>query len=379
MKHATNVCSQLVVIGLDLGDRVSHFVGLNAARKVIVVDRVLTMPDTMRKAFSIGRRVKVIVETGSHAPWVVRLLREIGHEVVLANSRRLALITQGAKKSDRTDAEHLARLGMADETLLSPVHVRSEQTLQDRALLTARDALVNARTKLITTVRGVVKPHGLRIRSCSTEAFPSVVSEILPQELKCVLSDMLDSITVLTKAIDKYDEAIERVAKLRYPVTEKLRQVPGVGPITSLAFVLAIENPARFRKSRDVGSYLGLAPRLHESSSDKPQTSITKAGDGMVRRLLVNSVHYMLGRFGPACDLKSFGEALCERGGKNAKKRAVVATARKLAVLLHRLWRSNEPYDPNRKQSELAHMTRANNPNNATAPTSAPPLEVEAC
>ena len=124
----------------------------------------------------------------------------------------------------------------------------------------------------------------------------------------------------------------------------------GIGPVTSLAYVLTLETPLRFARSRDVGPYLGLVP-AGDSGDSQPQLGISKAGDRMLRKLLVGSAHYILGPFGPDCDLRRFGMKLCERGGKNAKKRATVAVARKLAVLLHRLWISGEVYEPLRQPS----------------------------
>lgn len=141
------------------------------------------------------------------------------------------------------------------------------------------------------------------------------------------------------------------MAREKYQHTELLRQVTGVGPVTSLAYVLTLETPLRFARSRDVGPYLGLVPDQDESGECQPQLGISKAGDRMLRKLLVGSAHYILGPFGPDCDLRRFGMKLCARGGKNAKKRATVAVARKLAVLLHRLWISGDVYEPLRQPS----------------------------
>ena len=133
---------------------------------------------------------------------------------------------------------------------------------------------------------------------------------------------------------------------MHYPEALLLQQISGVGPITALAFVLLVEDPRRFEQSREVGAYFGLVPRLDESSDSTPQLRITKAGDELGRRLLVSAAQYILGPFGPECDLRSHGEAIAQRGGKNAKKRAAVAVARKLAVLMHRLWIAKATYDP---------------------------------
>jgi transposase len=125
-----------------------------------------------------------------------------------------------------------------------------------------------------------------------------------------------------------------------------LRQVEGVGPLTALTFVLTLEDPYRFEKSRSVGAYLGLVPASDKSGDRDPQRRISKEGDEMLRKLLVGSAHYILGPFGGDSDLRRHGEKIASRGAKNAKKRAAVAVARKLAVLLHRLWVTGEVYDP---------------------------------
>ena len=163
----------------------------------------------------------------------------------------------------------------------------------------------------------------------------------------------------VSDCIQVYDERIEKLGREKYGHTELLRQVKGVGPLTSLAYVLTLENPDRFAKSRDVGPYLGLVPKQEESGDSQPQLGISKAGDVMLRRLLVGSAHYILGPFGPDTDLRRYGLRLCERGGKNAKKRAAVAVARKLAVLLHRLWISGEVYEPLRQAPPTAEVQEA--------------------
>lgn len=157
---------------------------------------------------------------------------------------------------------------------------------------------------------------------------------------------MLDVIAVLGKEVGRYDRQVETLAATRHPETTALRQVPGVGALTALSYVLTLEDPARFPKSRAVGSYLGLRPKQRDSGESTPALRISKRGDAHLRRLLVGSAHYILGPFGPDTDLRRWGLTLAARGGTNAKKRAVVAVARKLAVLLHRLWVTGEVYEP---------------------------------
>jgi transposase len=187
---------------------------------------------------------------------------------------------------------------------------------------------------------------GARLPKCDSASFPRRALEHVPDELHPALLPLLDAVLALTEQIRRHDRAISRLATKDYPQTNLLRQVSGVGPLTSLAFVLTLGDASRFRKSRDVGAYLGLVPRQDDSGARVSQLAITKAGDRAMRRLLVGSAQYILGPFGPDCDLQRYGRRLMQRGGKNAKKRAVVAVARKLAVLLHRLWATGEVYRP---------------------------------
>ena len=175
------------------------------------------------------------------------------------------------------------------------------------------------------------------------------------------LGPILEQIGSLTERIRDYDRKLEEISKERYPETELLRQVEGIGPLTALTFVLTVEDPYRFEKSRSVGAYLGLVPATDRSGDRDPQKRISKEGDEMLRKLLVGSAHYILGPFGSDSDLRRHGEKIASRGGKNAKKRAAVAVARKLSVLLHRLWVSGEVYDPlynaHRRQSRRGSLS----------------------
>jgi transposase len=255
-------------------------------------------------------------------------------------------IHKNRRKNDKVDARTLARLVRADPELLYPIQHRGDQARQDLVLLRAREGLVAARTKLINCVRGQVKSVGGRLPSCSAESFHYTVTDKLPDSVKDALLPLVLQIGEMSKGIRAFDAEVVRMSNQKYPETERLQQVRGVGPITSLTYVLTLEKPERFEKSRDVGSYLGLVPRQDESGETSKQLRITKTGDKMLRQLLVSSGQYILGPFGEDCDLQQFGLKLAERGGKNAKKRAVVAVARKLAVLLHRLWLTGEEYEP---------------------------------
>jgi transposase len=308
----------------------------------------------LRRTFAQWPASRVVLEVGTHSPWVSRLLESLGHEAVVANPRRVRLIAESPAKSDGADAELLARLGRVDVALLSPVVHRGEEAQRDLVLLRVRDGLVRARTLLINQARGFAKSLGARLPSSSAEAFPRRVRTGVPPDLFPGLGALLETIDRLTQEIRALDRAVERLCRERYPETETLRQVKGVGPITALGFVLVLEDPHRFARSRSVGSYLGLCPRRRDSGSQRPQLRITKAGDALLRRLLVSAAHYILGPFGPDTELRRFGLRLAEQGGKAAKKRAVVAVARRLAVLLHRLWVTGEVYQPLRATPKAA-------------------------
>jgi transposase len=335
-------------IGVDLGDRFSHLCVLDAEAKVIEESRVRTEPSALRAAFSARVPSRVVMEVGTQSAWISREIQDLGHEVWVANPRRVKLISASDNKSDRQDAEILARLGRMDPQLLHPIRHRGAQTLADREVLRARAALVSARTQLVNHARSAVKVAGGRLPSSSTESFPRKVAAAIPESLRPALEPILAMVDALNTALGDYDREIEALGN-RYPETQRLRQVQGVGPVTSLLYVLTLEDPDRFPKSRAVGAYLGLRPRRQQSGDMDRQMRITKAGDRELRSLLVQCAHYILGPLGPDTDLKRFGLRLAERGGKAAKKRAAVAVARKLAVLLHQLWITEQAYEPLRK------------------------------
>jgi transposase len=342
-----------ITVGLDLGDKRSQICQVDAAGACVEETTVATTPDGIARYFTRAARWRVVLEVGTHSPWIARQLEALGHEVFVANASAM-YGHRRRRRNDRMDATFLARQGRADPALLHPIRHRRAQAQAHLEVLRARDQVVQARTKLINHVRGAVKPHGVRLRTCSAEAFPTRVAAAVPTSVRAAVTPLLELIAQLSGQIARYDATVRTLVRTQYPVAQRLQQPAGVGPVTALAFVLLVDEPARFAHSRDVGAYFGLVPRLDESSSATPQLRITKAGDALGRRLLVNAAHYILGRYGPDCALRRHGEAIAARGGKNAKKRAVIAVARKLAVLLHRLWVTDRPYDPNYRPARQA-------------------------
>jgi transposase len=346
--------------GLDLGDNYSYLCLIDQqSGEVIEEGRLRTTPESFKRRFASEQPpMRIAIEAGTHSPWVSRLLEECGHEVLVANARKLRLIYANKRKTDEIDAENLARLARLDPKLLYPLRHRDEGSQAHLAVIRSREALVSCRTQLVNHVRGAVKSFGARLPKCPARSFHKRASEHIPEALRPALGPILEQIGSLTERIRNYDRQLEAISKEHYPETDLLRQVEGIGPLTALTFVLTLEDPYRFEKSRSVGAYLGLVPATDRSGESDPQKRISKEGDEMLRRLLVGSAHYILGPFGSDSDLRRHGEKIASRGGKNSKKRAVVAVARKLCVLLHRLWVSAEVYDPlyntHRRQSKEA-------------------------
>jgi transposase len=333
--------------GLDIGDKYSYLCLIDTeSGEVVEEGRLRTNPKAFRRRFASEQPMRIAIEAGTHSPWVSRLLEECGHEVLVANARKLRLIYANKRKTDEMDAENLARLARVDPKLLYPLKHRGQECQAHMAIVRSREALVGTRTQLVNHVRGTVKSFGGRLPKCPARSFHKRASEHIPEALLAALGPILEQIGSLTERIRQYDRQLEAISKEHYPETDLLRRVEGIGPLTALTFVLTLENPHRFEKSRSVGAYLGLVPATDRSGDSDPQKRISKEGDQMLRKLLVSSAHYILGPFGSDSDLRRHGEKIASRGGKNSKKRAAVAVARKLSVLLHRLWVTGEIYDP---------------------------------
>jgi transposase len=335
-----------VTIGLDLGDRSSCWCALGMNAEVIARGEVISEKQPLEHFFSRIPKSLIALEVGSHSPWISRLLKNLGHEVIVANARRVRLITESTRKNDDADAELLARLVRADRHLLSPVTHRGAEAQADLMAIRVRAQLVELRTKTVNAARGLVKPFGQRLPACDADSLNRTDAAHLEAAIRGHAERLLRIVEEVTKEIDDCDKELERIARDRYEKeTAQLRQVPGVGPITALTFVLTLEDAGRFAKSRDVGCFLGLRPKSRQSGASEPEMRISKEGDGYLRTLLVQCSQYILSRRGPDTDLKRWGLEIAAKGKKKAKKRAVVAVARKLGVLLHRLWVSGEEYE----------------------------------
>jgi transposase len=345
-KQSKNFSQQKLTIGLDLGDRNSWYCVVDEAGQIQLEQRMRTTAKALQEVFGTMPRSRIALEIGTHSPWISRMLSDLGHEVIVANARKVRLIGESRKKDDRLDAQTLARLARIDPELLYPVKHRSAQAQADLMVIRARSGLVRARTGLVNAARGLAKSYGERLLGCNVRNMnPEKAVELSP-ELQAALKPLLSAIEELSERICEYNERIEALAQQSYPKVALLKQIKGVGTLIAMTYMLTLEDPHRFQKSRDVGCYLGLQPGRRNSGRSEPQLHISKEGDPYLRTLLVQGAQHILGPFGIDCDLRRWGLKLAERGGRNGKKRAIVATARKLSVLLHHLWVSGEAYEP---------------------------------
>jgi transposase len=343
-KMEAGITKPEMTLGLDLGDRYSHYCLLNGDGAVIEEGRMQSTEAALRRHFDGEPCLRIALECGTHSPWVSRVLTTLGHQVIVANARKIPAITDSESKNDRNDAEKLARFAAYDPKLLAPLEHRSPERQLDLNLIHARSTLVRARTMIVNALRGLVKSAGARLPVCSTTSFPMRAAAAIPAPLVSVATPLIDQIALLNAQIDGMDKQVEKLSA-KYPEIILLRSVPGVGPIVAAAYVLTLDQPDA-ASNRSAGAFLGLRPGQSQSGASDPQRRISKTGDSSLRSLLVQSAQYVLGRFGPDSELRRWGLKLAAAGGKRGKKRAVVAVARKLAVILHSLWRNRKRFQP---------------------------------
>lgn len=327
--------------GIDVHQKSSQVTVVDDEGEMLERASIPTTRAALERWFGNRPPMRILLEASGSSPWVVRVLRELGHEVGVVDPRRIRLIAESTLKTDRIDADTLAELARLKLRLRTLVWQRGEATQRQRAHLRVRRALVEARARFIVTVRGLVRSFGGRIASCRADRFAARCgATALPPGIGDVVAPLLGAIRELDSRIAAMDEVTELVGA-SYPVVASFQAIPGVGPVVALAYVLSVEDPTRFRRSRDVPGYIGLRPRLRASSDTVQRGRITKQGDGDVRRLLVQAAHALL-RSSRDTALKRWAEGLIPRIGK---RKAVVALARKLAVLMHRLWITGEVYE----------------------------------
>lgn len=332
-------------IGIDLGDKVSRYAILNASGELLEEGSFRNEVSSIEKHFGGDTKpARIAMEVGTQSAWIERELKRLGHEVIVANARELAWITASDRKNDRSDAEKLARLARADERLLKPVEHRTAEQQAELDVIRARDGIVRARTMLVNLARSLVKGFGCRLPAAITLTFGTRALTCVPDLLKPALEGLLGQVDDLTRRIKEYEQRIHALAQSK-PEVIRLTTIPGVGELSALTFVLTLGNAGRFAQSRDVGAYLGMCPKQRQSGDRDPQLGISKAGNSYLRKLLAQCAHHILGPFGKDSALRRWGLAKAgAAGASNARKRAVIAVARKLAVVMHKMWRTQQAF-----------------------------------
>lgn len=343
---------KVTVIGMDMGDKTHKAVGLNESGEVVDRTEVACRPEAVEAYLADRPGALLVIETGTHCRWVSELAQGHGHEVLVGNARKLRMIWANSRKNDWNDAEMLARIARMDRKLLHPVHLRGEREQKLLRLVKARDLLVKNRTAAVNMIRGFCKADGHRLAVCSSEAFARLEFEV-PTSVRQTTKPVFSLLRELTRKIALYDKLITQAIK-DDRAAQLLQTIPGVGPVTTAAYLASMGNPETFDQAREAGAYFGLVPRQDQSGQNDKQMRISKEGNAVVRRLLVTSAHYILGPFGKDSDLRRHGLRIAERGGKNARKRAVVAVARKLSVVMLAMIKKQEAYRPLQESGSLA-------------------------
>jgi len=347
----TSILSEQV-IGIDLGDAKHAICVVERASGEIIKERNITNHrESLRRLSKNYPGAQIVMEVGTHSPWTSRFLMEQGHDVLVANPRKVRAIFENDRKCDRYDAQMLAKIARFDPSLLHPIEHQSEEAQRDLLQIKLRDSLVRRRVDLISSVRCTLKSLGIPVKCPNTNYFAIHARRDLSEEHNDILTliePSLKAIESMTTEIKTLDKAIELLAESRYPQTARLMQITGVGALTAVVFVLVVGDPERFLRPRDIGAYLGLVPKRDQSGDVDKELRISCKGDAYLRRLLVGCAQHILGPFGPECDLRRRGLELAARGGARAKKKAVVAIARKLSVVMLTLLKNGEDYEPER-------------------------------
>lgn len=329
-------------VGIDVHQKYSEVCVLTARGKVKKQVQIPTTEAALGRLFRRRSRSRIVFECGPSSPWVYRLLREWGHEVVVVNPRKVRLIAESTLKSDRIDAEILARLSRFDGGLLHSVYQRSDGAQLLRTRLRVRRELVRSRTRLINSVRGSLRAQGYRVASCEARVFALRFAEVkVAEELRYALDPLLEAICGLNEQIDRLNRELKELSSAD-ELMMRLQSAPGVGPVVSIAFVAWMDRPERFKQSRDVGACLGIRPRVRGSGGKIYHGRITREGDKEMRSLLVQAAHAAMHSKKDAALLR-WAKSLEERVGKH---KAVVALARKISIILHRIWVTGNTFRP---------------------------------
>ena len=334
------------VIGIDIGNEGSSVCCLDpSTSEVIGEKRIATTKEGITEYLDeFDQPCQVVMEATTHSPWISELVEELGHEAIVSSPHAISKLFRHKKRTDETDAENLARVCAFDRALLAPIYHRSPQERMDFAIIQARDHLVKTRTKLVNFIRGKARSCGCPIAGVTAKKF-SPAEEQLSPELQETLGPVFEILPQINQGIKDLEKMAAEVSEERYPVTELLRTVPGVGPLASLSYVLTIGSPDRFDSKGAVARYLGLAPKI-DRSEKREKFDDFSTSHKITRQHLIEAANYHLWINPAGSQLKEAGQRLKERRGQYGTGIAQFATARKLAELLYVLWRDGQEYLP---------------------------------
>jgi transposase len=350
-----------------MASKPQHFIGLDVSQKstaVCIIDekgKVVSEGACLTRPFDLVNYVrkrsdcieKIGLEAGALSPWIYSELTKAGLPVVVLETfQTYRALSMRRNKTDKNDARGLAELMRMGEDWIRIVHLKSQWAQEVRTTLSLRHNLVGMRVTIENRISGLMKPFGLLVArgSVNHDTFRERVVDKLRHattdgiNLSSSILPMLDMHRDMWRQSDEYDKQIEKLAKAD-PVCQRLMTVPGVGPVTALTYVTAVDDPSRFTHADDIGAYFGLTPRVFQSGESSQTGKISKRGDSLVRLALVRAATVLMVSTKTWTPLKAWGVRLAKRIGFNKAK---VAVARKLAVLLHRLWVSGMNYQPKR-------------------------------
>ena len=330
-------------VGMDVSLKETSICVIDDNGEIVYEGTVISEPEAIAeflKSRAEGAK-RIGLETGPTTTWLWHELRSLGVPVICIDARHAkAALSMRLNKSDRNDACGLARIMQAG--WYKEVQVKSLACHEVRAMLNSRAQLVKTKRDLENQIRGLLKNLGLRIGKAGGHVFRRRVEELVGERLP--LQEAVRPLLAVRELVSRELAVLSRklLALARTAdASRRLMTVPGIGPITALAFQAAIDEPIRFQRSRSVGAYFGLTPRRHASGEIDWTGRISKCGDGMVRTYLFEAAGVLLTRVPRWCALKAWGLRLSKRVGF---KKAKVAVARKLAVILHRMWRDETDF-----------------------------------
>ncbi len=341
-------------IGLDVSQRSTAVCVIDSDGKRIHEGKALTLPSDIHcwltsKAIDVHDAKGVCLEAGAMSSFLYKGLAALGYPVICVEAFQAHQFLKAQRnKTDRNDARGLAQYIRIGGDFIRPVIIREAVSQEDRVLLTLRQNYVTQKVAIENAITGVLKPFGLIVRrgNCSIDTFCERVAETIAKAdgLGCNLRESvlesLDTYRAISVLLDQLSKRIKKIAN-DHPVCRRLMTVPGVGPVVALSFVTAVDTPERFRKAEDVGAYFGLTPKKYQSGEIDYDGRISRLGNAMTRQHLVQAATVLLYSSKKWSSLRAWGIRLAKKRGYNIAR---IAVARKLAIILHRMWVTQQDF-----------------------------------